>query len=315
MASHNAKVAIACITFRRTDGVERLLDSFLALQPPGADWIMSGIVVVDNDPNGSAEDVVSRTAPNATYVIEPEPGISAARNRAVEVARTLGANWIAFADDDETVRAAWVRELCDVASTSDCAAVVGAVEMHFPDGTPTWFQATRVFQSEYVDGEQTAGYFSTNNCLIRIDPMPVTGTMFDPRFGLTGGSDWHLGRRIIAVGQRVAYAPKAFADEVVVQSRITLRYAVERLIRYGNTLVLVDRAIAAEAGRSGLAIRFRAIVAGTARVGFGLGKGLVGLRGGLPGLANGLRTSAIGLGQLGAALDLRVREYRRTKAA
>ena len=156
-----------------------------------------------------------------------------------------------------------------------------------------------------------AGYFSTNNLLLRVDPAPVEFPLFDLRFGLTGGSDHHLGARMRSSGRAIAYAPQAFADETVLIERVNGPAAVKRILRYGNVLTRVDVAVADEFGQPTLPVRARAVAEGTARFAFGGVRAILRARQGVQGVTSGLRTSFIGLGQIYAAGGGTVEEYRR----
>lgn len=304
-------MTIAAITYQRPEGISRLLASIALLEPPSPGWTCDGIVVVDNDPEGSARSAVADNLPSAAYIEEHTPGISAARNRAVAAARDAGSSWIAFVDDDETVRVDWLRELTAAAEATDSVALVGGVEFHYPPDIPSWFLGLRVFESQRLVDAIPDNYFATNNCLICIDPYPVPPPLFAPEFGISGGSDHHLGRRIQASGGSIGYAPLAITDETLLSARMSGRSALKRLTRNGNVMVRVERAIADEFDGSEAAARAKGTFAGAARVGYGLVKALLGLRHGREGFAGGIRTSFVGLGQLSAGLNFTVREYRR----
>lgn len=310
-SSAAASVAITITTFKRPEGIISLLTSVSELVEPTDGFSVDHIVVVDNDPEASAREVVTSQFPDVHYVCEPNPGIAAARNRAVTEASHLGATWVAFVDDDQTVTPDWIKELTAEAARSSADAVVGAVRFHNPPGTPEWFIGLGVFGDRLVDDEDMGGYFSTNNLLLRIDPSPVVAPLFDLRFGLTGGSDHHLGARMRAAGRTISYAPKAFADEMVLPERINGRAGVKRILRYGNVLTRVDLAIAEENKKPELPIRIRAGASGVARFGFGGLKAIVGVRHGIQGVTRGLRTSCIGLGQIYASGGGTVEEYQR----
>ena len=307
-------VMVATTTFKRTAGLAQLLDSFAALEEPGEGWRFDGLLVVDNDPAASAQEMVEQHYSHVNYFCESQPGIAAARNRAIAEAQALGADWIAFVDDDQTVTTSWLRELTSRAAAESASAVIGAVRFHNPPNTPDWFVGLGVFADQPVDQPDMKGYFSTNNLLLRIEPDPVEPPLFDERFGLTGGSDHHLGARMIAAGAHIAYAPQALAEENVLPERVNGTSAVKRILRYGNVLTRVDLAVAEETGRSQTRIRAHAALEGVAKVGVGVLRGLTRASGGAEGVMSGLRTSLIGIGQLYAAAGGVVTEYKRSSS-
>ncbi|MGA7204619.1 MAG: glycosyltransferase family 2 protein, partial [Specibacter sp.] len=85
-----SRLCIAILTYRRPEALARALPYVLAharaleRDNPG---VAAAVLVVDNDPAGSAEAAVAEFGDAMLrYVREAEPGISAARNRALDEA-------------------------------------------------------------------------------------------------------------------------------------------------------------------------------------------------------------------------------------
>ena len=78
------EVSVLIPTFRRPELLRAAIESVLAQQQLTVDM---EIVVIDNDPAGSARgvvaDITSAGAMELRYVCEPRPGISHARNTGV----------------------------------------------------------------------------------------------------------------------------------------------------------------------------------------------------------------------------------------
>jgi hypothetical protein len=73
-------VYVAALTFRRPATLRQLLDSFLELHLPSPEKVDVRFLIVDNDPEGSAQNLVESFYPGfgpgrLQYVIEAEPGI------------------------------------------------------------------------------------------------------------------------------------------------------------------------------------------------------------------------------------------------
>ena len=105
----------AALTFRRPRGLEALLTSLAKLDNPGPGYGVK-VIIVDNDPDGSARSIVETcrtTMPwELVYTVEPRRGIPFGRNTAV---RTAGdADFVAFLDDDEVAEPDWLTELLRV---------------------------------------------------------------------------------------------------------------------------------------------------------------------------------------------------------
>jgi glycosyltransferase involved in cell wall biosynthesis len=127
-------VAICCITFRRPDGLSRLLDGLNELtfhKNPEPDI---SVVVIDND--GAAPMRAQIEARRAgfrwqlRYGCEPVRGVSSARNRALDLVPPDAA-CIASIDDDEVPVPGWLDELLYVRRTYRAAIVQGPVRPHF----------------------------------------------------------------------------------------------------------------------------------------------------------------------------------------
>jgi GT2 family glycosyltransferase len=82
------------------------------------------VVVVDNAPTGHATRDVVALFPGVRYIVEPRPGLSAARNAGLAAAT---GEVLAFTDDDVVVHPAWVGRLQQAFDGSDALAVTGLV--------------------------------------------------------------------------------------------------------------------------------------------------------------------------------------------
>ena len=121
-------IAIGIVTFRRPTLLGGLLDELAGRLPPaGADAF---VVVVDNDPEGSAEAVAG--ARRAAFPVplryrrEVLPGVSFARNAALAEADL--ADLVAFIDDDMRPAPGWLEALVAAQRATGAAAVTGPVE-------------------------------------------------------------------------------------------------------------------------------------------------------------------------------------------
>ena len=94
------------------------------------------MLVVDNDPDGSARPVVEQqaTALNIRYAQEHRTGVSHVRNAILSAAAPYDA--IVFLDDDQVVTDGWLRHLRSAYLAHPDAVVSGRVTYLFPDDTP-----------------------------------------------------------------------------------------------------------------------------------------------------------------------------------
>lgn len=112
------RLSVVICTRGRPEMLRACLDS-LARQaaPPGQ------IVVVDNAADGGAAPVCAGRA-GVSYVHEPRPGLSIARNAGIAAAR---GEFVAFTDDDVELPANWTAEIVRALAGSGAEAVTGLV--------------------------------------------------------------------------------------------------------------------------------------------------------------------------------------------
>ena len=130
-------ITVAVCTRDRPDDLVRLLHSLREQEYP-----RMRVVVVDNAPSDDrTKRVVSAMAGklNIDYVVEPRRGLSWARNRAIEVART---EVIAWADDDEICDPWWAAELArgfvEIPGAEAVTGLVVPAELH--THSQVWFE-------------------------------------------------------------------------------------------------------------------------------------------------------------------------------
>ncbi|MGH7820010.1 MAG: glycosyltransferase family 2 protein, partial [Candidatus Binatia bacterium] len=236
------KVAICALTFRRNDGLRRLLEGIARLELDG-DGPDIRVVVVDNDPDEGARPVCT-SAPDGLrwpveYHHEPRRGIAHGRNRAVGVARR-GSDWIAFIDDDEVPRPRWLKALLEVQRRTDADVVTGPVVPHFPEPVPDWVTRFGFFERRrHADGAPIDRAF-TNNVLFRATLLGADEAPFDVRFALTGGEDVHFFRRLREAGRRIHWADEAEVVEWIPASRACANWLTRRMYRVGTSTALAE---------------------------------------------------------------------------
>ena len=173
---------------RRPVLLGRLLGSLATLDTGGA---AVHVVVVDNDPSGSAEPTVRRFGPlipDLVYQVEPRRGLAAARNRLVAIAASLGSDYLIFVDDDEWVEPSWLSSFVRLAAAGRADVLRGPIYPEYDEGTPAWIIASKLFdRPEYPTGSPLRMPCGTGNTMIRLDWLCKFDGPFDPRFDLMGG--------------------------------------------------------------------------------------------------------------------------------
>ncbi len=236
------RITIAAATRQRPRMLSDLLQSLQALDvPQGADL---SFVFVENDTTLNIQAEVDafykRTGWPAVAVLEPNLGISHARNKAIEVALASGSDWLAFVDDDEQVRHDWLRILwagareagaqlaggpvLPVAPVTGCSDVETEVLSYYE-------RAASVNDARKAAAMQTGRRFDleTGNWIVDLRAIDAAGLRFDPEFGLSGGEDTDFSRRAHKAGVTLAWVPNAIVHEEVPNERLSATYISERV--------------------------------------------------------------------------------------
>ncbi|ACQ79259.1 glycosyl transferase family 2 [Beutenbergia cavernae DSM 12333] len=302
------RVSICTLTFRRAEDLRRALPMLVEQARSVAHDVE--VLVIDNDTAASAVDVVLEDGSGLVrYVHEPRPGIAAARNRAL--AETLGRDLVVFIDDDERPVQDWLAQLLATYLRTRPAGVVGPVVSEFDEAPEPWIVDGQFFtRLRHPTGTRVA-VAATNNLLLDRAFLARHGLTFDERFGLSGGSDSLLTRRLTQAGGVLVWCDEAGVVDVVPAARATRSWVMRRAFRMGNTATRVELEVAARpAGRA--AGRVRMATRGAVRIAGGAARAAVGAvtvsRGRR---ARGWRTVARGAGMLAGTTGYVYHEYRR----
>ena len=228
-------VSIIIPTQRRLESLT--LAALSALGQVGVDGVDIELIVVDNDFEPSARELVSNLACGAafpmTYVHEPRSGVANARNAALERAR---GELIAFLDDDEEASPHWLAGLLNTQRKFDADVVFGPVRGRAPVGIVKHRTYLERFFSR--EGPAEAGLidhaYGCGDSLVRRSALPDPNRPFSPQRNTTGGEDDLLFAVMKAAGARFAWAPDAYVWEDPVPERLSLRYAIVRAFVYGQ---------------------------------------------------------------------------------
>jgi len=232
------ETTIVIPSYRRPDDLARAIASVLAQQGVAAPY---EILVVDNDPEGSAAPVAERLAANSPvpirYVLEERPGISHARNTGV--AHAAG-RYLAFLDDDEEAEPRWLAHFLDALRRFGADAVVGPVLPRFPEGVEIDAYRRSVYTRDAHTPTGTAllrwnignSIFDKARCFVGAEP-------FLPRLGRSGGEDTVFLRQMTRRGCKMVWCGEAVAWEHVPADRLEERYLLRRAFRGAQTTTFV----------------------------------------------------------------------------
>lgn len=236
-------IAICACTYKRRFGLSKLLNSLSKLEIEQE----TSIIIIDNDGTDPKMKGVVLDAPlpprtKIYYLVEPTPGISAARNRAVAEAAKLGAEFIAMLDDDEWAPPQWLRELTKVQRETQAAVVGGPVKPVFSDKNQYLNRYASLWGVERMFLNGKPFVFCTCNFLARMDAVVTLGNEpFDNAYGITGGGDTVFFRKLFRDGHKMAWAENALLCEDMPDSRANLSWLRQRRYRAGNVAVRWER--------------------------------------------------------------------------
>jgi glycosyltransferase involved in cell wall biosynthesis len=245
--------------------------------------------------------------PPVRYVHEPQPGISAARNRALDEAAS--ARVLVFIDDDERPRAGWLTAMVSTFESTQAAAVQGVVIPQF-ERHPDAFMREGGF---FIRARRTTGtelpVAATNNLLLDMERVRHWNLRFPTEFGLTGGEDTVFTRQIRRRGGRIVFCDEAVLDDLVPADRMTRQFVLDKAFRFGNVEARADLFLA-DGALERLRLRLVHLVGGTARCAAGTARRLVGTATGRARWeARGAWTAARGQGMLDAVVGNRHEAY------
>jgi succinoglycan biosynthesis protein ExoM len=296
-------VAVCALTFRRPRGLTRLVEGLRKLEIPDDAEVY--LVVVDNDPEGSACHQIRAAQESfpwpVRYVVEPHPGIPAARNTAVRVADD--ADFVAFIDDDEVPDRRWLKELLVVQKHTAADVVTGPVLPDFEQDPPKWIVRGGFFDRPRFPTGERINWATTSSVLIARRLLEIAEP-FNTDMQRTGGSDTHFFMRSVMEGATIVWADEALVSETIPETRMSASWIVRREYRRGNTLSICLRSLQDSPLR-----RVRRTAHAVLRIVQGLGTIGMSCFRGRPTGVRGLQRVAFGLGMITGLVGLRYEEY------
>jgi succinoglycan biosynthesis protein ExoM len=299
-------IVLCVVTYRRPDGLGRLLERLQSLETGDA---TVELVVVDNDERGTARSIVEASGVHSrfgvTVEVEPQRGISHARNRALALALARQPDWIGWIDDDEAPRPDWLVRLLDTQRRTGADVLLGPSAPIYEPGGKALAIATGGFEPPLFRTGQTIPCYRarTSGVIVRADAVPREG--FDESLSLTGGEDRLHFTLIERRGGKFVWDADAIVDEWVPASRQTPAWLLRRWFRVGVTrslvLLLLDD--------PGWPRRLRRVAGGSLMVLKGLALALMAAPRGADRALAALEVTMVGLGAVVGVFGVHYREY------
>ena len=182
-------------------------------------------------------------------LVEPRPGLSRARNRALDWAEETGAEVLAFVDDDAIAEPGWYEALTRqwAEAPPDVACIGGPIRPRFSVDPPPWYSDAikhvltlldRGPEVRDLDPDEEAVYGA--NISFRVAPLRQAGG-FDPSLGHSGrriffGEEDEAQRALVRHGHRIRYVPDAAVWHVIPPGRLTRRSFLRRRFSFGVSI-------------------------------------------------------------------------------
>lgn len=241
------RVAICISTYRRPEGLARVLGAIGGLRferVPAPELV---VIVADNEGSATAERVVndfsSRFGIATRYVAERRRGISAARNACLE-ALPDDADLVAFLDDDVRPSATWLEELMLGIDKTGADAISGPQLPVYEIPPPEWFRIGNFFASprrKNMPNYSDVSFLVMSSLLVKADFIRRNHIRFDSYFGLTGGEDRKFMLDMIEKGGRFSWVDSAIVEHHIPKERICLAFVLRREFGVGCTRSALSR--------------------------------------------------------------------------
>ncbi len=239
-------VSVLIPTFRREALLRGAIESCLNQHEFGRDRLQ--VVVVDNSPEASAEEVVAEVvqkagaaAPQVVYLHEPKPGISHARNTAL---RASSGDLIVFLDDDQIAAPGMLAAYAAAWHETGADALFGPIHAEAQNGAaaPAWIlryhcREARSEDRPFIAHRHAAWLGTSNSLFVRSTCLP-NGETFAEDLGEIGGEDSLLLRQLIRQGRRFAWVDGAVVRERVSPERLRAGFVRWRRFRSGQIRTL-----------------------------------------------------------------------------
>lgn len=208
------------------------------------------LVIVDNNSDDGTSEIALQLwekfgNPFPLIVVkEPNPGLSNARKKGIEVSQN---NYLVFCDDDNWLETHYLTILKNRFDADQNLAIIGGLGIAaFETEEPIWFDQ---FYQSYAVGAQAPTESEVNNVYgagmaIRKDILQETYQEFGPlllsgRRGkkLSAGEDSEICLRVKLLGYKILYTDKLIFKHYLTANRLTWAYVKKLHIGFAHSFV------------------------------------------------------------------------------
>jgi glycosyltransferase involved in cell wall biosynthesis len=238
-------LSVVVCTYNRADLLSRLLQSF---RTQAFEAQRYEIIVVDNNSTDNTSSVVKEfccSFSNLRYFLEPQQGLSHARNRGWREAR---GQYVAFIDDDAQASRDWLETAlhCFCRVRPEPLAIGGKILPAYDALKPKWFQDDLEVRSLGDDPRflRSGESFSGSNMVFRRDVLENYGG-FDVNVGVKGrylsvGEETNLFAQIWQDKPDASfyYSPAMIVYHAVPEYKMTVSYSLKRSFVTGQVWMI-----------------------------------------------------------------------------
>ena len=247
-------ITLIICTYNREKYIRPLLESIAKNDYPTADY---EIVLVDNNCTDHTREVCEAFAeahPEIIfrYVVEPEQGLSAARNKGIKEAK---GDIIIYVDDDALVDSDYIRQYAEhFAANPDTMAAGGPIEPLYETEEPSWMSPyTKALLTawmnygnkvrEYPKGRYPGG----GNAAYRKEVFDRVG-VFNTELGRKGNlllasEEKDIFDKMKVLGMKVLYLPNPVLHHCIPQTKLEEDYFNRLTLQIGRSERTRTRAI------------------------------------------------------------------------
>jgi len=234
------KVSICIITYKRKQGILKLLKSIANLEMKSYPSIIIEVIVIENEKDGYLEEVKQEIENNFPWElkwgIEHCKGIPFARNKSVRLSSERS-DFIVFVDDDEEVAPDWLDKLLATQQKYNADVVQGPVLPYYDSSVLSIYKNYNVFNRPRYQTGTLKKSAATSNVLVKKEIINSFDKPFSEELVGYGGSDSNLFSQIAQRGYSIIWCNEAVVHEKVGADRANLRWFTRRCFRGGSIWV------------------------------------------------------------------------------
>lgn len=246
-------ITLAICTLNRAESLRRTLDSLAAMRVrEDLDW---EIVVVNNNCTDHTDEVIKSFADRLPIrrELEPQRGLSHARNRAVEAAN---GDYIVWTDDDVVVDPGWLAAYAEAFRRWPEAAVFGGpIIPIYAAPVPKWVSENERFLGDSCFARRDFGdeplplslpdWREPSGANFALRGVEQRAYRYDPELGVGPvrrrlGEELDVIRRILRSGGTGYWVPPARVEHCIGHDRQTTKYIARYFAGLGETRAMLE---------------------------------------------------------------------------